>query len=78
MFIHRENALKAHQHISYCSILVTLKKKFRSWSLTTKQDRSWSLTTKHVLEIDYLIINDIFINTCNLTLSFDYQQCCIT
>ena len=26
MFIHRENALKAHQHISYCSILVTLKK----------------------------------------------------
>ena len=25
MFIHRENALKAHQHISYCSILVTLK-----------------------------------------------------
>ena len=27
MFIHRENALKAQQHISYCSILVTFKKK---------------------------------------------------
>ena len=29
MFIHRENALKAHQHISYCSIQleITLKKK---------------------------------------------------
>ena len=26
MFIHMENALKAHQHIAYCSILVTLKK----------------------------------------------------
>ena len=26
MFIHKENVLKAHQHISYCSILVTLKK----------------------------------------------------
>ena len=28
MFIHRENALKAHQHISYCSILVTLNNNF--------------------------------------------------
>ena len=28
MFIYRENALKAHQHISYCSILVTLKNQF--------------------------------------------------
>ena len=27
MFVYRENALKAHQHISYCSILVNLKKK---------------------------------------------------
>ena len=27
MSTHRENALKAHQHILYCSILVTLKKK---------------------------------------------------
>ena len=26
MFIHRENAIKGHQHISYCSIHVTLKK----------------------------------------------------
>ena len=32
MFIHRENALKAHQHISYCSILVTLKRKFNTRS----------------------------------------------
>ena len=28
MFIHRENALKAHQHISYCSILDTLRNNF--------------------------------------------------
>ena len=37
MFVHRENALKAHQHtcISYCSILVNLKKKFN-----TKSDQS--------------------------------------
>ena len=29
MFIHRENALKAHQHISYCSIQrYHIKKKF--------------------------------------------------
>ena len=32
MFIHRENALKAHQHVSYCSILVTLKKQFNTKS----------------------------------------------
>ena len=30
MFIHRENALKAHQHISYCSTLVTLKNNFNT------------------------------------------------
>ena len=32
MFIHRENAMKAHQHVSYCSILVTLKKQFNTKS----------------------------------------------
>ena len=37
MFIHRENALKAHQHISYCSIYkeITLKKHF-----STKSDQN--------------------------------------
>ena len=29
---HRENALKAHQYISYCSILVTLKNNFNTKS----------------------------------------------
>ena len=32
MFIHMEHALKAHQHISYCSILVTLKNNFNTKS----------------------------------------------
>ena len=36
MFIHRENALRAHQHILYCSILVTLKKN----NYNTKSDQN--------------------------------------
>ena len=38
MFIHRENALKAHQHISYCSIQImrSLKKKKK---FSTKSDQ---------------------------------------
>ena len=36
MFIHMENALKVHQHISYCSIPVTLKKK----NFNTKFDQN--------------------------------------
>ena len=34
MFIHRESALKAHQHISYCSIYkdITLKNNFNTKS----------------------------------------------
>ena len=34
MFIHRENALKAHYHISYCSIYkeITLKNNFNTKS----------------------------------------------
>ena len=37
MFIHRENALKAHQHISYCSIeRYHLKKNY----FNTKSDQN--------------------------------------
>ena len=32
MFIHTENALKAQEHISYCSILGTLKNNFNTKS----------------------------------------------
>ena len=35
MFIHRENALKAHQHISYCSIQRDHLKK-----INTKSDQN--------------------------------------
>ena len=37
MFLHRENALKAHQHISYCSIQREYLKKN---NLNTKSDKN--------------------------------------
>ena len=36
MFIHRENALKAHQHISYCSIYTC---HFKKNNFNTKSDQ---------------------------------------
>ena len=51
MFIHIENALKAHQHTSYCSILVTLKDNFNTKSDQNIHQESKTHQIAHFLKI---------------------------